>query len=139
MKAWLKVVAVVIVLVATGVVAVSLAPVPLEGDVSVDPRNEQVYAALAANNIEDAAVDVTDERVLVSLAAPDGIDAAQIRYIVFGAASQIDPVPPLIIVEVFDQKGNLMEASQIQTVAVLRYMANEISFQELEGSVQRLL
>ena len=137
MKLWLKVAAVIAVLVAIGVVAVSLAPVPLEGNINVDPRNEQVYAALAANNIEDAAVDVTDERVLVSLAAPDGIDAAKIKYIVYGAASQIDPAPPLIIVEVFDQKGNLMEASQIQTVAVIRYMADEISFQELEKSVQR--
>lgn len=135
---WAKILAVFFAIILLAFIVVSLIPVPLEGNINVDPRNEQIYSALAANNITDAAIDVTTDRVLVSATVPGDIDATTVKYIVFGAASQIRDPPPIIIVEVFDQDRKLIETSNIGISTVQKYLTGDIGLDELEKSIKRV-
>jgi hypothetical protein len=135
---WLKIVGAVIAFIVLVLIIITLIPVPLEGNVQPEFRNEQVYAALAANGITDAAVDVTADRVLVSAVVQDPTNAPKVKYIVYGAISQLDSPPPIIIVEVFDKDNKPAGTSSIQTSAVTDYVNGKITLDQLDSRVQAL-
>jgi hypothetical protein len=123
-------------LIVLAIVIISVIPLPLEGNVKPDIRNEQVYAALAGNGITDAAVDVTGGQVLVSAVMPDTADAVKVKYIVYGAVSQINDPPPVIIVEVFGTDNRLIGTSRVQTSVVHDYVNGKITLEDLDKSIQ---
>jgi hypothetical protein len=135
---WARIIGGVAVLAIIAVLAITFAPLPVvEGDVKADARNDKVYAALAANGITDAAVDVTSERVLVTVQAPDNVDAYQIKYVAFGAAAALENAPPLVVVEVF-RGSQLLEAAQVRTDLVVKFLSDGMSFEDFEKNIQKL-
>jgi hypothetical protein len=133
---WLKVAVIAIAVIVILVLIIVAIPLPLEGSVQPDYRNEQVYAALAANGITDAAVDITASHVLVSAIVPDAADAPKVKYIVWGAVSQLADPPPLIIVEVFMKDGKALGTTQVPVSAVTDYTAGKISLDNLEKAAR---
>lgn len=132
---WALVIGAIILLVIIAILVVILVPVPLEGNITPDSRNEQVYSALAGNGITDAAVDFGTGGVLVSASVPDAVYAPAVKYIVYGAVSQVSDPPPQVTVEVSGPDYGLLETSTIQTQAVLDYADGKLTFDELEKSI----
>lgn len=132
---WLKVAGIIVALVLLVIIVITLIPLPLEGMVRPDSRNGQVYAALAANGIPDAAVDMTKDRLLVSARVTNAADAPKVKYIVWGAASQVANPPPVIIVEVFSV-DTPAGTNRVETASVQDYVAGKITLDELEKRVQ---
>ena len=132
---WALAIGAIVALVIIAVLVIMIIPVPLEGNVSPDSRSGQVYSALAGNGITDAAVDFGTGGVLVSASVPDAVYAPAVKYIVYGAVSQVSDPPPQITVEVFGPDYGLLETSTIQTQAVLDYADGKITIGELENSI----
>lgn len=76
-----------------------LAFVPPE---SASPANEELYSALSSAGIEDAMVDVSEDRVLVRYELPPGYDLEATDYLVLGAAAASAPHTERLVVESYD-------------------------------------
>lgn len=89
---------------------------------AVVPENEALYSVLANVGIDDALVDVTDERVLVRYNLPEGKDPEAARYFVLGTAAHVAPYSKRIIIQTYRDMEPLEEAS-VATADVIRIMS----------------
>ena len=78
---------------------------------SASPENEQLYSALGSAGIDDAAVDVTDDRVVVRYVLPDGYDLKATTFLVLGAAAEAAPYTERITVERYDGQTRVNRVS----------------------------
>lgn len=74
----------------------ALVPAP-----TASPSNEELYSTLSSAGIEDAFVDVTEDRVLVRYELPTGYDQEATNYLVLGAAAEVAPYTEHIVVETY--------------------------------------
>lgn len=72
------------------------------------PVNEDLYNTLSSAGLEDAFVDVTDDRVLVRYELPPGYDLEATNYLVLGAAAEAAPYTGQIVVEAYDDSTRLV-------------------------------
>lgn len=75
---------------------------------TASPDNEALYSSLSSAGIEDAFVDVTDDRVLVRYELPAGYDLETTNYLVLGAAAEAAPYTGHIVVEAYDDSTRLV-------------------------------
>lgn len=80
-----------------GVAYLAFVPPP-----TATPENEELYSALQSAGIEDALVDVTDDRVLVRYDRPAGYDVRATNYLVLGAAAEAAPYTERVVVECYE-------------------------------------
>jgi len=80
-----------------GVAYLAFVPPP-----TATPENEELYSALQSAGIEDALVDVTDDRVLVRYERPAGYDVRATNYLVLGAAAEAAPYTERVVVECYE-------------------------------------
>ena len=80
-----------------GVAYLTFVPPP-----TATPENEELYSALQSAGIEDALVDVTDDRVLVRYERPAGYDVRATNYLVLGAAAEAAPYTERVVVECYE-------------------------------------
>lgn len=74
---------------------------------TASPENEALYSALQSAGIDEALVDVTDDRVLVRYELPAGYDEEATTYLVLGAAAEVAPHTERIVVERYDGSTRL--------------------------------
>lgn len=104
------------------ILLVGLAYLALVPPPTATPENEELYSALQSAGIEDALVDVTDDRVLVRYERPEGYDVRATNYLVMGAAVEAAPYTERVVVESYDGSTRLerISANTGDVLAIVR-------------------
>jgi len=100
-----------------------------DDSIQVNEKNTDLYAALVAAGINDAVVDITDERVLVSYNLPKLDDKEAYIYFTLGATSKLSHnSKEIIITEFSDLKA--FEEVTVSMEDVKSFSSNTISEEE---------
>jgi len=104
-------------------------------EITPNPLNIELYAALASVGIEDAVVDITQERALIRYNLPENMSKESVNYYIMGAAATIAPNSSKIVIQVY---GNFepLEEIVVKTEDVLAFMNETITYEELEKRIE---
>lgn len=98
------------------------------------PLNTELYLALASVGIEDAVVDITEERALIRYNLPENMSKEAVNYYIMGAAATITNSSKILI-QVYENFTPLEEVI-VSTEDVLAFMNGTITYEELEKRIE---
>jgi len=104
-------------------------------EITPNPLNIELYAALASVGIEDAVVDITQERALIRYNLPENMSKESVNYYIMGAAATIAPNSSKIVIQVYGSFEPLEEIV-VKTEDVLAFMNETITYEELEKRIE---
>ena len=114
----------------------TIAVLPVGGEkVVASETNSHIYALLVAGNIEDALVDSTAERTIVSYDLPANLDKEASWYYVMGIVASIAPETKRIELQAFvnDQPT---EQVTVQMADVLDFVNNRTTEDNFKAKLQ---
>jgi len=122
----------------TAVLAIALyilsLPSQPEPEIIPNPLNTELYLALTSVGIEDAIVDITDERALVRYNLPENMSKESVNYYIMGAAAAITNSSKIVI-QVYENFTPLEEIV-VSTEDVLAFMNETITYEEFEKRIE---
>ena len=74
----------------------------VEENIEIREENTRLYAALVAVGIEDAIVDITDERALIRFNLPNNLNKGATWYYIMSASAAIAPETDKIIIQTYE-------------------------------------
>jgi hypothetical protein len=101
-----------------------------------DGRNDSVYASLAVAGMENALVDLTDERTIIGYELPRELDKEVALFYVLGAAAR-HTNPEATITTIAFQGGKASEEASVAAKDVMAFLNEEISLQECQARITR--
>jgi aspartate 1-decarboxylase len=119
-----------LIIVVLGYVALKPAPV-----VEVKAENVRLYSALANMGIEDAVVDVTQDKVLVRYNLPANMDMDTVSYYVMGAAAQAAPDSKEIILQVYEDMQPVKEVT-VNTSDVISFINERMTLTDFQAVIK---
>lgn len=115
-------------------VIVMLLPVS-EAEVLPSEANSHIYSLLVAANIEEALVDSTNERTIVSYDLSDNMEKEVSWFYVMGAVASVVPQSKRIEIQAF-VNGEPTESITVQMADALDFANNRISEEEFRTKLQ---
>ena len=107
-------------------------PSQLETEITPNPLNTELYAALVSIGIENAVVDITPERAFVRYNLPENM--RKVNYYIMGAAAAITNSSKIVI-QVYENFTPLEEVV-VNTDDVLAFMNETITYEEFEKRIE---
>lgn len=102
-------------------------------DVAAIERNTELATALTVGGLDDAFVDVTDERALVAYDLPEGSDGEFLQDFALGAAAQAAPESARAVI-VQNANGTTL-TWDVPMTAVVAYLSGEIDDATLRAAI----
>ncbi|RLI85044.1 MAG: hypothetical protein DRO98_07650 [Archaeoglobales archaeon] len=132
-----KKVAISITVIAILAISLYILSLPLlpEPEITTNPLNTELYLALASVGIEDAVVDITDERALIRYNLPENMSKESVNYYIMGAAATIAPNSSKIVIQVYENFTPVEEVV-VSTEDVLTFMNETITHEEFEKRIE---
>ncbi len=110
------VIGVLIAILVAGAVVIYLLPTPQA--VSVNEKNSEIYSLMVAGGIENAVVDVTADKVLVTYNLPADLDKEASWFHTMGAVAAAVPNGKTLIIETHYRSGNGQNKIDTLTVQI---------------------
>lgn len=106
-----------------------------EEPIEASEQNTELYGKLAASGIQDALVDVTEERALIRYNQPANMTRSSSVHIAMGSAAQVAPNSSEIVVEVYEDFEPAVTAT-VTTDDVLAFLDGEITYETFRDRVR---
>jgi len=105
-----------------------------EAEITPSPLNTKLYTILASAGIEDAVVDITDERALVRYNLPKDVNKEDaLQFVVIEVAKISDSNK--IIIQIYDNFTPLEEVN-VDKEDALKLARHEITYEELKQRIE---
>ena len=118
------------------VFAVVGASVDEQTAVVIDERNDAIYAALVSVGIENALVDVTDERTIIRYEVPNDMNKEAALYYVIGGAARY-AIPGSTITATLFENESASEESTVSVKDVFAFLNKKITEKKFSGRINR--
>ncbi len=106
-----------------------------EPDADVAAKNTALFESLATAGIEDAAVDVQQNLILIAFELPSGMNEEKAAYYAIGAATNLANNDQTIKVEVFNGSASTIYSVDSQTAK--KFVSGEISSEEFNSAMRK--
>jgi len=103
----------------------------VEENIEIHEENTQLYAALVAVGIEDAIVDITDERALIRFNLPNNLNKEATWYYIMSASAAIAPETDKIIIQTYENYERREEVT-VNTTDVMALINGNITMEEFQ-------
>ena len=103
----------------------------VEENIEIREENTQLYAALVAVGIEDAIVDITDERALIRFNLPNNLNKEATWYYIMSASAAIAPETDKIIIQTYENYERREEVT-VNTTDVMALINGSITMEEFQ-------
>jgi len=103
----------------------------VEENIEIREENTQLYAALVAVGIEDAIVDITDERALIRFNLPNNLNKEATWYYIMSASAAIAPETDKIIIQTYENYERREEVT-VNTTDVIALINGSITMEEFQ-------
>ena len=107
----------------------------IEENIEIREKNTRLYAALVAVGIEDAIVDITDERALIRYNLPPNLNAEATWYYIISASAIIAPETEKIIIQTYVNYEPREEVT-VNTTDVIALMNEDITMEDFKEMVK---
>jgi len=103
----------------------------VEENIEIREENTRLYAALVAVGIEDAIVDITDERALIRFNLPNNLNKEATWYYIMSASAAIAPETDKIIIQTYENYERREEVT-VNTTDVIALINGSITIEEFQ-------
>ena len=103
----------------------------VEENIEIREENTQLYAALVAVGIEDAIVDITDERALIRFNLPNNLNKEATWYYIMSASTAIAPESDKIIIQTYENYERREELT-VNTTDAMALINGKITMEEFQ-------
>lgn len=107
-----------------------------QSEITPNPINTELSSALAAVRIENAFVDVTDKRVLITYNAPKHMSTAAAQHYIISKAANAAPNSRRIVLQVYGDSIPFEEVV-VDTGDYFAVMNKKITYRDFEKRIER--
>lgn len=127
-----RVVLAIVVVILIGLGVFTFLPTPAEEELTLNPKNSEIYSALVAVGIEEAFVDATEERVIVAYDLPSEIEKEVSWYYIMGTVASIAPDSEKVIIQAF-VNDEATEEVTVQMKDIIDFLNERITEEEFKS------